>query len=220
MSIIPFGLIGTLWGHYFWGINLSLFSVVGLIGMTGIIINDSIVLVSTIDEYSQNRGLKPAILDAICDRLRPVLLTTLTTVLGLSPLLFETSKDAQFLKPTIVTLVYGLGFGMLIVLFLVPAIVVLQRDCLSLVTALRRIIFGSRSPIAFRIGYSLTGLILGLNVFFLCYIFSGIGTNLFLERLLEEFGYKLILSIPITLLLSFLVLFLLLPSRFRKREVA
>ena len=119
MSIIPFGLIGTLWGHYFWGINLSLFSVVGLIGMTGIIINDSIVLVSTIDEYARYRGLKPAILDAICDRLRPVLLTTLTTVLGLTPLLFETSKDAQFLKPTIVTLVYGLGFGMIIVLFLV-----------------------------------------------------------------------------------------------------
>ncbi|MFL2790591.1 MAG: efflux RND transporter permease subunit [Paracoccaceae bacterium] len=219
MSIIPFGLIGTLWGHYFWGINLSLFSVVGLIGMTGIIINDSIVLVSTIDEYAQNRGLKPAILDAICDRLRPVLLTTLTTVLGLSPLLFETSKDAQFLKPTIVTLVYGLGFGMLIVLFLVPAIVVVQRDCLSLVKAFRRIIFGKRSPIVFRIAYSLIALILGLNVFFLCYIFSGIGENLFLESLLQEFGYKLILSIPIMLLLSFLILFLLLPSHFRKREV-
>ena len=114
MSIIPFGLIGTLWGHYLWGINLSMFSIIGLIGMTGIIINDSIVLVSTIDEYSRNRGLKPAIVDAICDRLRPVLLTTLTTVLGLTPLLFETSKDAQFLKPTIVTLVYGLGFGMLL----------------------------------------------------------------------------------------------------------
>ena len=187
--------------------------------MTGIIINDSIVLVSTVDEYSQNRGLKPAILDAICDRLRPVLLTTLTTVLGLSPLLFETSKDAQFLKPTIVTLVYGLGFGMLIVLFLVPAIVVVQRDCLSLVKAFRRIIFGSRSPISFRIAYSLTGLILGLNVFFLCYIFSGIGTNLFLERLLQEFGYKLIITIPIILLFSCLILFLLLPFRFRKREI-
>ena len=68
MSIIPFGLIGTLWGHYLWGINLSMFSIIGLIGMTGIIINDSIVLVSTIDEYSKNRGLKPAIVDAICDR--------------------------------------------------------------------------------------------------------------------------------------------------------
>ena len=53
MSIIPFGLIGTLWGHYLWGINLSMFSIIGLIGMTGIIINDSIVLVSTIDEYQK-----------------------------------------------------------------------------------------------------------------------------------------------------------------------
>ena len=137
MSIIPFGLIGTLWGHYLWGINLSMFSIIGLIGMTGIIINDSIVLVSTIDEYSKTRGLKPAIVDAICDRLRPVLLTTLTTVLGLMPLLFETSKDAQFLKPTIVTLVYGLGFGMLIVLFLVPSIVLIQKDFADLVKSFK-----------------------------------------------------------------------------------
>ena len=99
MAIIPFGLIGTIWGHYFWQIPMSLFSIIGLIGMTGIIINDSIVLISTINEYeSQNRD--DPVLDGICDRLRPVLLTTLTTVFGLAPLLFETSQDAQFLKPT------------------------------------------------------------------------------------------------------------------------
>ena len=82
MSIIPFGLIGTIWGHYFWQIPMSLFSVIGLIGMTGIIINDSIVLVSTINEYEEKNHSEPVI-DAICDRLRPVLLTTLTTVFGL-----------------------------------------------------------------------------------------------------------------------------------------
>ena len=220
MSIIPFGLIGTLWGHYFWGINLSLFSVVGLIGMTGIIINDSIVLVSTIDEYARYRGLKPAILDAICDRLRPVLLTTLTTVLGLTPLLFETSKDAQFLKPTIVTLVYGLGFGMIIVLFMVPAIVVVQRDCLSLGRALKRVIFGRRAPILFRLTFGFVAIILSLNIFALCYFFLGIDPNPILENLGFESGYTLIAGLTIVVLSAIYCIFILLPSRFRNRKLS
>jgi multidrug efflux pump subunit AcrB len=144
MAIIPFGLIGTLWGHFWWGIPLSMFSIIGLIGMTGIIINDSIVLISTIDEFAEKRGLTPSVIDATSDRLRPILLTTLTTVLGLLPLLFETSKDAQFLKPTVITLVYGLGFGMFVVLFLVPAFVVMQRDFRQLINAFKRLTFSKR----------------------------------------------------------------------------
>jgi len=144
MAIIPFGLIGTLWGHFWWGIPLSMFSIIGLIGMTGIIINDSIVLISTIDEFAEKRGLTPSVIDATSDRLRPILLTTLTTVLGLLPLLFETSKDAQFLKPTVITLVYGLGFGMFVVLFLVPAFVIIQRDFRQLFNALKRLVFSNR----------------------------------------------------------------------------
>lgn len=128
MAIIPFGLVGTIFGHVAWDVPLSMFTVVGLIGMTGIIINDSIVLVTTVDEYAEQRGLFPAIIDGACDRLRPVLLTTLTTVLGLMPLLWETSQDAQFLKPTIITLVYGLGFGMIIVLLMVPALLAIGQD--------------------------------------------------------------------------------------------
>ena len=113
MAIIPFGLVGTIYGHHLWDVPLSMFTVVGLLGMTGIIINDSIVLVTTIDEYAVDRGLIPSIVDGTADRLRPVMLTTLTTVLGLTPLLYEQSQQAQFLKPTVITLVYGLGFGML-----------------------------------------------------------------------------------------------------------
>lgn len=128
MAIIPFGLVGTIFGHVAWDVPLSMFTVVGLIGMTGIIINDSIVLVTTIDEYAETRGLFPAIVDGACDRLRPVLLTTLTTVLGLMPLLWESSQDAQFLKPTVITLVYGLGFGMIIVLLVVPALLAMGQD--------------------------------------------------------------------------------------------
>ena len=116
MAIIPFGLVGTIYGHAQWDVPLSVFTVVGLLGMTGIIINDSIVRVTTIDEYAAERGLLPPIVEGAADRLRPVMLTTLTTVLGLAPLLYEQSQQAQFLKPTVITLVYGLGFGMVIVL--------------------------------------------------------------------------------------------------------
>ncbi|MBJ3761368.1 efflux RND transporter permease subunit [Maribius pontilimi] len=145
MAIIPFGLIGAIWGHYIWDVPLSIFTVVGMIGMTGIIINDSIVLVTTVDEYSQTRGLVPAIIDAACDRLRPVLLTTLTTVLGLAPLLYEGSSQAQFLKPTVITLVYGLGFGMVLVLLLVPAVLAIGQDFGRHVRALRRLGRGGRA---------------------------------------------------------------------------
>ncbi|MGR3804353.1 efflux RND transporter permease subunit [Marinibacterium profundimaris] len=147
MAIIPFGLVGTIWGHYIWGVPLSMFTVVGLLGMTGIIINDSIVLVTTIDEYAEDRGLVPSIIDGTSDRLRPVLLTTLTTVLGLAPLLYETSVQAQFLKPTVITLCYGLGFGMALVLLVVPALIAVQADVARPFAALRRV-FRAPRPIA------------------------------------------------------------------------
>lgn len=143
MSVIPFGLIGAFWGHWHWGIALSMFSVVGLIGMTGIIINDAIVLISTVDEYAAKRGLVPAIVDAVADRLRPVMLTTLTTVLGLGPLLYEQSSSALFLKPTVITLVYGLAFGMVIVLIVVPAALAVGQDFGRDLRALKRGLHGA-----------------------------------------------------------------------------
>ncbi|MGV6850189.1 MAG: efflux RND transporter permease subunit [Marinibacterium sp.] len=161
MAIIPFGLVGTIWGHYIWDVPLSMFTVVGLLGMTGIIINDSIVLVSTIDEYAENRGLVPSIIDGTADRLRPVMLTTLTTVLGLAPLLYEGSQQAQFLKPTVITLVYGLGFGLVLVLLVVPALIAIQRDVARPIAALRRM---SRGPRPLR------GLILGVSAALLVWL--------------------------------------------------
>lgn len=138
MSVIPFGLVGAIFGHWVWDMPLSMFSIVGLIGMAGIIINDSIVLVSTIDQYAERRGLKAAIIDGVADRFRPVLLTTLTTVLGLAPLLYEGSSQAEFLKPTVLTLVFGLGFGMVLVLVVVPALLAAQADVARAFAALRR----------------------------------------------------------------------------------
>ncbi|MBO9406428.1 efflux RND transporter permease subunit [Shimia sp. R9_1] len=138
MAIIPFGLVGTIFGHNLHDVPLSMFTVVGLLGMTGIIINDSIVLVTTIDEHAKDRGVIPSIIDGAADRLRPVFLTTATTVLGLAPLLFERSAQAQFLKPTVITLVYGLGFGMLLVLIVVPALMAIQTDFARQVQAFGR----------------------------------------------------------------------------------
>lgn len=128
MLVIPLGLIGALYGHGAWNVPVSMFSFVGMIGMAGIIVNDAIVLVSTVDEYSQHRGLIPATVDAVADRLRAVFLTSATNVVGLVPLLFETSRQAEFLKPTVVTMSYGLGFGFILVLLVVPAMVVIQHD--------------------------------------------------------------------------------------------
>ncbi|KAA9010545.1 efflux RND transporter permease subunit [Histidinibacterium aquaticum] len=147
MAIIPFGLVGAIWGHNVWEVPMSIFSVVGLIGMIGIIINDSIVLVTTIDDYAAERGLVPAIVDGAADRLRPVLLTTLTTVLGLAPLLYEGSSQAEFLKPTVITLVYGLGFGMILVLILVPALMAIQADIAKQSRAARRALRARTGPV-------------------------------------------------------------------------
>ena len=152
MSVIPFGLVGTIYGHHVWELPLSMFTVVGLLGMTGIIINDSIVLITTIDEYAKDRGFVPSIIAGTADRLRPVILTTLTTVLGLAPLLYERSSQAQFLKPTVITLVYGLGFGMLLVLLLVPALVAVQHDFQRLLKSFRFAIFGRARKMAFALG--------------------------------------------------------------------
>ncbi len=140
MAVIPFGLIGAFYGHMHWNIALTIFSIIGLIGMAGIIINDSIVLVTTVDQYAADRGLIPSIIDAACDRLRPVLLTTLTTVLGLTPLMFEGSTQAEFLKPTVITLVYGLGFGMVLVLLVVPALLAVGHDLGRQAQSLRRML--------------------------------------------------------------------------------
>ena len=137
MAVIQFGLIGAIWGHYVWEVPLSMFSVVGLLGMTGIIINDSIVLITSIDEYARDRGIVPSIVDAVKDRLRPVVLTTLTTVFGLAPLLYENSSQAQFLRPTVITLVYGLGFGMFLVLLVIPSLVAMQGDLKRFFVAFR-----------------------------------------------------------------------------------
>ena len=129
MSVIPFGVIGMVTGHYMQGFDLTFLSLIGLLGLSGILVNNSIILISRIDErQSAGEDLRSAVINGICDRLRAVTLTSLTTVLGLAPLLFETSVQAQFLLPMVITIAWGLGFASLIVLFLVPSVLGIQED--------------------------------------------------------------------------------------------
>lgn len=129
MLIIPFGFVGAVVGHYVMGYSLTIISMIGLLGLSGILVNDSIVLVSRVKErIEQGEDLDSAIIHGAQDRLRAVLLTSLTTIGGLLPLLFETSRQAQFLIPMAVTLVFGLAAATVLVLVLVPALVGIGAD--------------------------------------------------------------------------------------------
>jgi multidrug efflux pump subunit AcrB len=129
MLVIPFGLIGAVLGHMLMGYDLSILSMIALLGLSGILVNDSIILVSAIDSRRQaGQSLEQAIIDGTCSRLRAVILTSATTIGGLSPLMFETSLQARFLIPMGITIVFGLMVTTLIVLFLVPAIIGIQGD--------------------------------------------------------------------------------------------
>lgn len=121
MAIIPFAIIGAILGHWITGINLTILSMFGLFGLAGIVVNDSIILV-TFYRHLRKEGMprEQAIVEASVRRLRAVLLTSLTTIAGLIPLLFETSLQAQFLIPMATSIAFGLGFSTVLVLILVP----------------------------------------------------------------------------------------------------
>jgi multidrug efflux pump subunit AcrB len=129
MIIIPFGLVGAVLGHMVLDVPLTILSLMGLLGLSGILVNDSIILVSRLDErLATGESIGDAAVGASCDRLRAVLLTSLTTIGGLAPLLFEQSLQAQFLIPMAATLVFGLAVATFFVLFLVPAVVGIGDD--------------------------------------------------------------------------------------------
>jgi len=129
MMIIPFGLVGAIWGHVLMGIDLTLLSMFGFFGLAGIVVNDSIILVMFYKQLRQ-QGVKAqaAIVEAASQRFRAVLLTSLTTIAGLTPLLFETSLQAQFLIPMATSIAFGLAFATLLVLCLVPALLMIYEN--------------------------------------------------------------------------------------------
>jgi multidrug efflux pump subunit AcrB len=129
MSIIPLGFVGTVIGHMLLGFDLTVLSLIALVGLSGIVVNDSIILVTTIKERMENgEDWFNATVHGARDRLRAVLLTSLTTIGGLTPLMFETDLQAQFLIPMAITLVFGLMVTTLLVLFVIPSLVAIQID--------------------------------------------------------------------------------------------
>ena len=123
MAAIPFGLIGAIVGHWLMGVDLTILSLFGIFGLSGIVVNDSIILV-TFFKHQREAGIATtqAIINAATQRLRAVLLTSLTTIAGLTPLLFETSMQAQFLIPMAISISFGLMFSTVLVLLVIPAL--------------------------------------------------------------------------------------------------
>jgi multidrug efflux pump subunit AcrB len=110
------------------GYDLSIVSVIGMIAVAGVVVNDSLVLVTTYNRFrSSGMGHTQAITQATCRRLHPILLTTATTFFGLAPMILETSEQAQFLIPMAVSLSFGLLFGTFILLALLPSLLMLNR---------------------------------------------------------------------------------------------
>jgi len=121
MSIIPFGMIGAVVGHWIMGMELTIMSLLGMLALIGVVVNDSLVLVDFINKKrTENDDVMNAVLIAGASRFRPVILTSLTTFIGLMPLLFEQSTQAQFLIPMAVSLGFGILFATFITLILVP----------------------------------------------------------------------------------------------------
>ena len=129
MSVIPFALIGALWGHFLLGHSVSRLSIFGIIALAGILVNDSLVLVDYINKCRKEKvPLMDILHQAGVRRFRPVLLTSLTTFFGLLPLLFEKSLQAQFLIPMAISLSFGVLFATAITLFLVPCVYLMVEN--------------------------------------------------------------------------------------------
>ncbi|WP_243647319.1 efflux RND transporter permease subunit [Aestuariirhabdus litorea] len=132
MSIIPFGVVGAIVGHWIMDMSLTIMSLMGMLALTGVVINDSLVLVDYINQQRRKGlNLKQAVRGAGVARFRPVLLTSLTTFFGLMPLIFEKSTQAQFLIPMAVSLGFGILFATLITLLIVPVNYLILEDLLG-----------------------------------------------------------------------------------------
>jgi len=129
MTAIPFGLMGAIWGHVILGFTLTILSGFGMVALTGVVVNDSLIMV---DYVNRHRGPGKSIHDVVVEsgmaRFRPILLTSLTTFGGLTPLLLETSLQAQFLIPMAISLAFGVIFATLVTLILVPSLYMILED--------------------------------------------------------------------------------------------
>jgi multidrug efflux pump subunit AcrB len=133
MAAIPFGLVGASLGHLIMGYDLSLMSMMGMVALSGVVVNDSLVLIHATNENRQRgRSAMESVTAAGIRRFRPILLTSLTTFCGLAPMIFETSIQAQFLIPMAISLGFGVLFVTFIALLLVPCLYLIVEDARGL----------------------------------------------------------------------------------------
>ena len=143
MSAIPFGLVGAVWGHMIMGLDVTLMSMFGLVALTGVVVNDSLVMVDFVNRKRLlHVDLEVAVREAGVARFRPILLTSLTTFFGLVPLMLERSFQAAFLIPMAVSLAFGVIFATFITLVLVPTAYLIVEDVKQSV----RKVMGRRDP--------------------------------------------------------------------------
>lgn len=134
MTAIPFGLVGAILGHWFNDMTLSVLSFNGIVALSGVVVNDSLLLVSRFNHLKEQKiKIHDAIVNACTGRLRAVLLTSITTYAGLMPLLSETSAQAQFIIPAAASLGYGILFATFITLLLVPSLLMIQQDAINFI---------------------------------------------------------------------------------------
>ena len=129
MSAIPFGLVGAVWGHIVMGIDVTMMSMFGLVALSGVVVNDSLIMVDFINRKREvHADMNVALREAGSNRFRPILLTSLTTFFGLAPLMLEKSFDAAFMVPMAVSLAFGVIFATVITLVLVPTAYLILDD--------------------------------------------------------------------------------------------
>ena len=129
ITAVPFGIVGAIWGHYLMGFSLCVVSMFGVVALSGVVINDSLVFIELANRYvRQGLTSHDAILTAGLKRFRPILLTTMTTFGGLAPMIFETSRQARFLIPMAISLGFGIVFATGITLVLIPCLYLIIDD--------------------------------------------------------------------------------------------
>jgi len=143
MTAIPFGLVGAVWGHVLMGLDITIMTMFGVVALTGVVVNDSLVMVDFINRYRLTHdSVLEAVRQAGAQRFRPIFLTSLTTFAGLTPLMLERSMQARFLIPMAVSLAFGVAFSTVISLLIVPCSYIIMTDSRR---ALRRIFGLDRS---------------------------------------------------------------------------
>ena len=141
MTAIPFGIVGAILGHLMMGFNLSILSMFGIVGLTGVVVNDSLVLIHAINRLRQEeKKVEDAVIKAGMLRFRAIILTSLTTFAGLFPMILERSLQAQFLIPMAISLGFGVLFATLITLLIIPSGYMILEDLLSIRNRLKGVL--------------------------------------------------------------------------------